>query len=51
MIQCRRKVKMYVRIIGKLMLLQHRAAHRVWAPPNGIEYIRLKNLYFLTESF
>ncbi len=51
MIATRRKLRMYVRIIGKLMLLQNRAIHRVWAPPNGIEYIRLKKLYFLTESF
>ena len=51
MIECRRKLKMYVGIIGKLMLLQNRTAHRVWAPPNGIENTRLRKLSFLTESF
>ena len=51
MIATQRKFKLYARIIGKLILLQNRAKHRVWAPPNGIEYKRLKNSYFLTESF
>lgn len=40
-----KKIKCYIRTIGKIMCVYKRSIDRVWSPPDGVGYLSLRNEY------